>query len=196
MTTRPKQRETPIRFPEIGICGLSCRLCPSFVTQAQSRCGGCKSELRMRVGCPFITCAVKRKGLEFCWECEESRTCTKWLAHRKYGQEYDTFKCYQTLEDDIAYIEKHGVLVFEREQKAKEKILREMLVNFNEGRSKSYLCIAASVFSIQDLKGALSDAHQRSKGRDLKEKAAVLHSILDRMAEERGYDLKLRKYKP
>jgi len=32
----------------------------------------------MAAGCPFITCAVKKKGIEFCWDCEENKTCEKW----------------------------------------------------------------------------------------------------------------------
>jgi len=43
-----------IKYPEIGICGLSCRLCPRYHTESKSRCGGCKSEFRMSAGCPFI----------------------------------------------------------------------------------------------------------------------------------------------
>ena len=39
-----------IKYPEIGICGLSCRLCPRFHTETQSKCNGCKSESRM-AGC-------------------------------------------------------------------------------------------------------------------------------------------------
>lgn len=55
-----------VDYPEIGICGLSCRLCPSYHIEGKSRCAGCKSANRMAVGCPFITCAVKKKGIEFC----------------------------------------------------------------------------------------------------------------------------------
>ena len=52
---------------ETGVCGLSCRLCPRHHMEGESRCSGCKGEMRMAVGCPFITCALKRKGIEFCW---------------------------------------------------------------------------------------------------------------------------------
>jgi hypothetical protein len=41
-----------ITYPEIGICGLSCGLCPSYHTDGISRCGGCKTESRMGAGCP------------------------------------------------------------------------------------------------------------------------------------------------
>ena len=66
-----------IEYPEIGICGLSCQLCPNYNTETQSLCLGCKSEVRMAIGCPFITCAIKKKGVEFCWDCKESKTCKK-----------------------------------------------------------------------------------------------------------------------
>ncbi len=100
---------TEIRYPEIGVCGLSCRVCPMYHIESESRCCGCKSDARMAVGCPFITCAVKRKGIEFCWDCEEGITCEKWKKHRDSGKLHDSFKCYQKLEDDISFVQKNGV---------------------------------------------------------------------------------------
>ncbi len=58
-----------IKYPQVGICGLSCILCPMYQTDSKSKCEGCKSETRMIIGCPFITCAIKKRGIEFCWEC-------------------------------------------------------------------------------------------------------------------------------
>jgi len=113
-----------IKHFEIGICGLSCRLCPRYHTEGKSKCGGCKTESRTAVGCPFITCAVKKKGIEFCWDCEENETCGKWKRHREFGKQRDTFKCYQRLEDDISFIQKNGVDEFNKLQKVKEKLLK------------------------------------------------------------------------
>ena len=87
--------KTSIKFIEIGICGLSCRLCPLHHTQGESRCGGCKSKYRIIAGCPFITCALKKKGVEFCWKCSENESCEKWKKHREAGKKGDSFKCYQ-----------------------------------------------------------------------------------------------------
>ena len=108
------------RYIVIGVCGLSCRLCPMHHTDAESRCAGCKSKVRMAVGCPFITCAVKKKGIEFCWDCEEGETCKRWKQHREIGKQHDSFKSYQTLEDDIIFIQKNGVHEFENLQKIRE----------------------------------------------------------------------------
>ncbi|MDD2890397.1 MAG: DUF3795 domain-containing protein [bacterium] len=182
-----------INYPEIGICGLSCRLCPSYHMETKSQCLGCKSENRMAVGCPFITCAIKKKEIEFCWDCKESKICAKWRKHRESGKTFDSFKCYQKLENDIAFIQKNGITEFEKLQKIREQILREMLEGFNEGRSKSYYCIVATVFEIEELKEALLKAKNNSKGLEIKEKSKLLHSILDKIAMQKKYYLKLRK---
>ena len=88
-----------IKHPEVGICGLSCRLCPSYHTEAQSRCAECKSKDRIAVGCPFITCALKKRSLEFCWDCEESDSCEKWSEHRAHGKE--TYYCIAATDMEI-----------------------------------------------------------------------------------------------
>lgn len=184
-----------IQYPEIGVCGLSCRLCPSHHTQAESRCGGCKDATRMAVGCPFITCAVKNKGIEFCWECDESDKCDKWREHREAGRRYDSFACYQRLEDNIVFIRQYGVKEFQKTQVVRERLLVEMLDGYNEGRSKTYYSIAATVMEIDELKTALANARVASSGLAPKEKSRALHSLLDEIAASRGYVLKLRKPK-
>lgn len=182
-----------ISYPEVGICGLSCRLCPMYHTEGKSRCGGCKSEFRMAAGCPFITCAIKKKGIEFCWDCKNLEICEKWSKHREAGKKHDSFKCYQKLENNIVYIQENGVNEFEMLQIRREKLLREMLQDFNEGRSKRFYCIAATVFEIEELQELLNVAIEQSNGLDLKGKSKVLHSILDLTAKKKNYLLKLRK---
>jgi len=188
-----KKLNAQIKYPEIGICGLSCRLCPRYHTESKSRCGGCKSEFRMSAGCLFITCAVKKKGIEFCWQCEENDTCEKWRKHREYSKQADSFKCYQKLEDNIDFIQKNGVCEFEKLQKTRENLLKEILQEFNEGRSKSYYCVTATVLEIEELEDALTKAKKDSIGLEVKDKSKVLRSILDEIAERKNYYLKLRK---
>lgn len=182
-----------VKYTEIGICGLSCRLCPSYNTEAKSKCAGCKSENRMAVGCPFITCAIKNKGIEFCWDCEDNETCEKWKKHREFGKHHDTFKCYQKLEDNISFIQKHGAAEFKKVQKDRENLLKEMLQDFNEGRSKNYYCIVVTICEIEELKNALIKARKDSIGLEIKAKSKILHSILDEIAESKNYCFKLRK---
>jgi len=183
------------RYPTIGICGLSCRLCPRYYTEGESRCQGCKTESRMGAGCPFITCALKKKDVEFCWECEQSDNCPKWSAHRKASRTVDSFKCYQTLEADISFIKKNSVVKFDELQKKREAFLRELLRDFNDGQSKNYYCIAATVMDIKELADALIEAKKTSKKLDAKGRAKNMRAILDKIAQKKGYNLKLRKPK-
>ncbi len=178
---------------EIGICGLSCRLCPQYHTVGKSRCPGCKSEYRMGAGCPFITCAMKKKGIEFCWDCRDSNTCEKWKKHREAGKKSDSFKSYQKLEDDIAFLQINGVAEFEKTQIIRENLLKVMLQEYNEGRSKSYYCIVATVLKVEELEEALDKAKKESEGLNIKEKAKLLRFILDEIATKNNYLLKLRK---
>lgn len=182
-----------IQYPEVGICGLSCRLCPQYYTEGHSRCGGCKTEIRMCVGCPFITCAIKKKGIEFCWDCDEHESCEKWKNHREAGKKTDSFKCYQNLEHDIAFIRKNGIDTFEKIQKSRGDLLTRMLDEFNEGRSKSFYCIAATILEIHELEDIMERAKKESGGMDKKSKARVLRDIINKTSEQRGYYLKLRK---
>jgi hypothetical protein len=68
-----------------------------------------------------------------------------------------------------------------------------MLDNFNEGRSKSYYCVVATVMKIEEIKEALVKAKKSSYGLDIKSRSKVLRSILDDLAQQNGYYLGLRK---
>ena len=182
-----------IEYPEIGICGLSCRLCPNYHIEGESRCGGCKSDGRMKVGCTFITCAVKRKGIEFCWQCTEQEGCRRWRQHREWGKHHDSFICYQRLEDNIEFLKGQGVNAFVEDQQARERLLMAMLDEFNEGRSKTYYSIATTVMDLEELQEAIALGRERSTGMDIKTKARDFHAILDAIARTSGYHLKLRK---
>jgi hypothetical protein len=168
-----------------------CVLC--ITLKQRANVWGCKSTTRMVVGCPFITCAVKKKEIEFCWDCEENKTCEKWKKHREADKKSDSFKCYQKLEEDIQFIQKNGIREFEKTQKNREHLLKEMLKESNEGRSKSYYCIAATVLEIEELKEVLQQITKKTNGLDIKEKSKVLHTTLDDIAKTKNYCLKLRK---
>jgi hypothetical protein len=182
-----------ISHVEVGVCGLSCRLCPAHYRETKSRCGGCKSEFRMGAPCPFHNCAIKKKGVEFCGFCPENSACEKWIRHRENSREHDSIVCYQKLEDNVSFIMQRGMNKFEEQQRAKEKLLRQMLSEFNDGRSKTFYCVAATMLEIDELEFALKQAREKSMGLDPKQKAEAMHSLLDKVAESKHYLLKLRK---
>ncbi len=182
-----------VKYVEVGVCGLSCRLCPAFYRETTSRCPGCKSEFRMGAPCPYVNCAVNKKGVEFCWDCLESKNCARWQKHERFGIEHDSFVSYQKIRENSTKIQKEGITKFVEQQQIREKLLREMLSEFNEGRSKSFYCVAATVLEIPELKEVLEEARRKSAGLTVKEKAQAMSKLLDELAVKRGYLLKLRK---
>ncbi len=90
-------------------------------------------------------------------------------------------------------VSERGVEEFEKQQKIRERLLAEMLRAYNDGRSKSYYCITATVLKINELQEVLSRAKEQKRNMELKQKAKVMHSLLDDVANEKGYLLKLRK---
>ena len=177
----------------VGVCGLSCRLCPRYHTVGASRCGGCKSPFRMGAGCPFITCAVKKKGIELCTDCAEGEACERWTRHRERSEKVDSFVCDQRLQDNVRSIKRDGIRAFEEAQEERCRLLEAMLAGYDDGRSKSFYCIAGTVMEPEELKLALTQAGASTVGRDPKEKAKELRRILEGIAREKHYELALRK---
>ncbi|MDD3048943.1 MAG: DUF3795 domain-containing protein [Bacilli bacterium] len=181
-----------IKNPKIGVCGLYCGLCPAYVSKGKSRCQGCKTEWRFGGPCSILHCAAK-KDIEFCGNCKDKETCEKWQKHRDASKNYDSFKCYQRLEADILYIEKYGMTKYMQGQEIREKLLLKMLEEYNDGRSKSYYCIVATIFKIDEIEKALNKVSKEITGLTIKEKAKLLHLAFDEIAAKKGYCLKLRK---
>lgn len=115
------------------------------------------------------------------------------MKHRESGKRIDSFKCYQKLEEDIAFVLENGGTDFQETQKIRGRLLKGMLQEFDEGRSKSYYYIAASIMETGELEEALAKAIRNSNGLAITDKSRILHSILDEIAEQKNYYLKLRR---
>ena len=73
-----------------------------------------------------------------------------------------------------------------------------MLESFDDGRSKSFYCIATTLLPIVDLETSLENAEQKLKTDkisldDTRTKSIVLREFLNESAFRNGVDLKLRK---
>jgi len=193
MNNLPKKK-----YPTLGCCGLDCGLCPRYYTEGSSRCPGCCSQgfFNTHPGCGHITCCVKKKNLETCAECEDF-PCSKfdsWFGNAAY----DSFLTHKKVEQNLYFIKKHGVEKFLEQQRERIKLLEEMLKEFNEGRSRSYYCIAVALLSVDDVKKSIESAKKEIKTLvvrkdDVKSKAKILKKIIQHIADKKGIDLKLRK---
>jgi len=99
---------------------------------------------------------------------------------------------------NLKYIKTIGVENFVDIQKKRIELLAIMLDQYNEGRSKSFFCIATALLSIDDLENALKTSEQKVQAdnvskTDLKSKSKILKRILNEIAAKDGIELKLRK---
>jgi len=184
------------KYPIVGACGLNCGLCPRYYTEGVSRCPGCCGPdfWQKHPGCGFITCCVKKRGLETCAECDDWEECervAKLLDSAKYK---DSFLSHKPLAANYAFIQKNGIEEFVALEFEKQKFLRYLIDNYDEGRSKSFYCTSCQLIPLDKLREALADVETRiAEVNDIKEKAKLVRAAISRIADNLQIDLRLRK---
>lgn len=185
-------------LPTLGCCGLDCGLCPTYNTEANSRCPGCGGLgfSEKHPSCAFITCCVKKKGLEVCALCSEY-PCSRFKGWEPEGENvYDSFLTHKKAMPNQNFIREHGLDEFLEQQKKRIEMLEVMLNNFNEGRSKSFYCLATALLPIPGIEVALTRSHARittEKAGTVKTHALILRELLAKAAGRAGIELKLRR---
>ncbi len=172
------------RYPTIAPCGLDCGLCPRYYTEGKSRCPGCCGEdfALKHPNCSFITCCVKQHGLETCGECAEF-PCDKFERVKNFkGPESSSYAPHSKMLPNLYFVQEHGLARFVREQRRRIRLLEAML-DFDDGRSRSFYCRAAALLEPSAIDGALRKARReiRASGtaaRDAKARAKLLRSLL------------------
>lgn len=175
------------KHPIIGCCGIGCGLCPRFHADGTSRCPGCGGEGfdSKHPACSNKKCCADKHGLEICSQCPEF-PCKKFEDREKI--ERDSFVTHKRIFDNHEIVTTVGLDVLVDEQNRRFSILKDMLRNYDDGRSKSFFCIAAALLSIDGLKSAVAEAADTA-GCGAKE----LKAVIKKYAEAEGIDLSLRK---
>ena len=184
------------KYPIVGACGLSCGLCPRYYTDGPSRCPGCCGPgfWQKHPSCGFITCCVKNKKLETCAQCDDWAECGKVARILDWARHRDSVISYKPLEANYAAIQKNGIEEFARLEKEKMGLLRHLIDNYNDGRSKSLYCTSCQLIPLDKLKEALADAEMKmSEDADIKEGARLARAAISEIADSLGIDLKLRR---
>ena len=181
--------------PTIACCGLDCGLCPTFYTKGSSKCPGCCGPdfASKHPSCSIITCCVKNNNFETCAECAEF-PCSK----LKNWDKYDSFICHRVSLTNLNFIKEKGLELFLTQQKKRIELLEYLLKNYNEGKSKSFFCIATALLPINSLKKALKESNERIENedinaKDLKTKSKILKNSLNKLAAKNDIELKLRR---
>ncbi len=191
-------RHHPVKiYPTLGCCGLDCGLCPRYYTEGSSKCPGCCGPdfFNKHPSCSFITCCVNKKQLEVCAQCGEF-PCAK--IETSLSTQYDSFLTYKKVSSNLSFIRKNGIEKFIEQQRKRIRLLEAMIKNFDDGRSRSFFCIAATLLSIADLKKAIKNSEQKIKAdkvgvSDRKTRSKILKEFLNDFAAGEGIELKLRK---
>lgn len=182
------------KYPTIGVCGLDCGLCPRYYTRGTSRCPGCAGPdfFSKHPSCGFITCCVKKKGMEVCAECPDF-PCTRFRSEQEYQQvkESSSYPSYKAVMRNADLIRERGIKEFIARQKKRIRLLERMIEDFDDGRSRSLFCRATCLHDVTNLEVALNEAirqvrinHIRQD--DTKAKARILRELLSRSDPESG----------
>ena len=184
------------KYPIVGACGLNCGLCPRYYTEGKSRCPGCCGPdfWQKHPACGFITCCVKQRNLETCAECGDWEECEKIAKLLDSAKYQDSFLSHKPLAANFAFIQKNGIGEFARREMEKQKFLRHLIENYDEGRSKSFYCTSCQLVPLDKLREALVDVGTKvAEATDIKEKAKLVRAAISNMADSLQIDLKLRK---
>jgi hypothetical protein len=177
-------------YPTIGVCGLDCGLCPRYYTVGTSRCPGCCGPefFTKHPSCSFITCCVKKRGLEVCAECSDF-PCSRFKSEEEYQQlkESSSYPSYKRVIPNLNLIRERGIEEFAVQQRRRIQLLERMLADFDDGRSKSFYCKAVALLDLAALENSLDRAIQKIEASninpsDARTKANTLKGILSSVA--------------
>jgi len=109
-----------------------------------------------------------------------------------------SYPSYKKVMPNLNFIKKHGIEEFIKQQRCRVQLLETMLENFNDGRSRSFFCKAATLLEITDLTSSLDKATQKIKTdkikrNDVKNKAKVLKAIINELAFKEGLEFIKKK---
>lgn len=177
-------------YPLFSACGLNCGLCPRYYTNGPSRCPGCAGEgfTKVHPSCGVLSCC-QRKGLEYCFSCEEY-PCKKYDG----ADAKDSFITHKNQFTDIEKVKQIGIKAYEDELNAKIEILEELLRNYDDGRRKGAYCLAVNLLDLHEIKTVMSRlADEVEPQAPVKTKAVTAMRLFQAMTDAKGIMLKLRK---
>lgn len=165
----------------LSLCGLNCGLCSMNLG---GHCSGCGSGNQ---SCKIARCSLEHNGISYCFECLEY-PCDKYL----HIDEYDSFITHQNLKANLERAKTIGISRYNEEQQEKVRILNLLLARYNDGRRKTFFCLAVNLLPLSELEAAVSRLDD-PEDLSLKERSAQAVRLLQSAADTHGILLKLRK---
>lgn len=138
--------------------------------------------------CKIAKCSLEHGKIAYCNQCE-SFPCEKYSGE----DEYDSFITYCNRYRDFEKLKKNGVKAYQEEQREKAAILKELLENYNDGRKKTFFCLAVNLLELDDLRKVMGQIKEDAPELSVKEKAARMTGLFQEAAVQKGISIKLRK---
>lgn len=178
-------RRTDLLF---SLCGLNCGLCSMRLDGYCPGCGGGEGNQ----SCKIARCSLQHGKPEYCSQCQEF-PCEKY----ENIDAFDSFVTHQNRKRDLEKQREIGVEAYRAEQKEKICILKWLLQNCNDGRKKTFYCLAVNLLEVEDVRKVMEQAKSDEKFGELslKEKAAYMTGRFQMEADRKAVLLKLRKKK-
>ena len=135
---------------------------------------------------------MEHSGVEYCCQCREY-PCEKY----EHIDDFDSFITHRNRRTDLEKVRQFGAEAYNTEQMEKMKILDILLSGYNDGRKKTFFCVAVNLLNLQELREALRETESRPdmETLTLKEKSAFAAGVLSEIASRRKVELKLHRKK-
>ena len=168
-----------------SLCGLNCALCTMKLGGFCPGCGG---------GAGNQSCAIARCGLAhgvrtYCSACSDY-PCSRYDG----AAESDSFITHRNQRKDLEKAEKIGMAAYHAELHEKADLLRYLLENFNDGRRKTFFCLAVNLLELAYIRDALKKTEaELAPDAAVKERALLAVQNFTAAAAQNGVSLQLRR---
>jgi hypothetical protein len=154
-------------------------------------CGGASTGVHEFVAhCGVNSCAKRHGGVEYCYLCDEY-PCKKYYDSEKIK---DSFITKQHQLADFQKAKEIGWAAYQAELEEKVGILERLLASFDDGRRKSFFCIAVNLLTLADVKEVMARLEvEITPDATPKEKATLAAGLFREKADEQNIRLELRK---
>ena len=169
-----------------SLCGLNCSLCPMRLGGYCPGCGGGAGNQT----CAIARCSLQHDHIEYCFRCPEF-PCSHYIG----VEEYDSFITHQRQLRDLQRAQEIGIKAYNQELTRKSAILQTLLAEYNDGRRKTFYCIAVNLLPLYQVEGVMQQVSNDPalNALPIKEKAACVVALFEAVASWDGLVLKLRK---
>lgn len=178
-------------YPLFSLCGLNCGLCPRYQTDGKSKCPGCGGlDFHLKhPTCAVITCNKKHDTVEFCFQCS-LYPCKRYSEPSKA----DSFISYRNVITDFKKAYREGIDKYKIDLNEKVRILEFLIKNYNDGKRKSFYCIAVNLLNLTDLRSIMEQIDKKISKQDIdmKHKIELIICLFESKAKKGNIDLKLR----